>query len=164
MSVGAIKALVQTLQSSALLTGVTITTGEEAIYSQATLPSIVVVPRGGPWSQCGYAVAVNQGINAAWMTSESLDLYLWAADATSSAVLDSYSAVEDLRTLVLRALMAQAPIGLFWFPTAGEWVRGTTDSYGRAYRLTVSVDITTTDVATVDATATTVTQNNTVHP
>ena len=162
-NVGSLKTLVESLQASALLTAVSATVqfGEESIYPQLALPCLVIVPVGGPWSQCGYAAGVDQDINGAWTTTEQIDLYLWAVDVASSTPIDSVEAVEAFRALVLQALMALPATGLRWTPVSGQWVtvHGDVGRYGRAYKLSIIADITVTDQVPVDATVTTVTLN-----
>lgn len=164
---GSLRTLFNTLATN-LGAGVSVSWGEESIVPQAQLPAVVLVPVGGPWDMNGYSKAVDQDINAVWMTSESIDVYCWAVDeATPGDALANYEAVEALRVLVLRALMQQQATsdgttparGLKWAPVSGQWVtaQDAIGRFGRAYKLTVAADITVTDAAPVDATIATVT-------
>lgn len=149
MAIGALKTLMTMLAEAPSMVGVSLAFGEEnKIAQEHLLPYCCVVPIGGPWQQSGayggyYVDATNEQDNV-WATTESLALYLWAADDDVNALpVDHADAVEELRAKVLQALQNQAPLGLMFRPISGQWALGA-DSvvrYGRAYILTVSVDI-----------------------
>ena len=165
---GALKTLVTTLTAAPSLRNATVLFGEENINAQdATLPFVCVVPVGGPWSNPtdlpGYYRNADLELNNIWMTQESIDLYLWAADSDPSAQpLDHADAVETFRQEVLQALQYQVAYadvtgtkhrGFKFNPVSGRWAQMNQASvrYGRAYVLTVTVDITAIDVLPVDA-------------
>ncbi len=108
---------------------------------------VVIVPQGGPWqvNGFGYVKDVNVANEMIWSTLESIDLYIWSAvspDADTSEV-DNADAVEDMRARVLHALQYQRPTGLFYKPINGRWetFNNASNRFGRAYVLTVAVEI-----------------------
>lgn len=158
-NVGGIKTLVTTLRANALLSGVTVSCGDENVYPES-FPAVNVSPGRGPWTACGYAQGVDNDINAIWTTTESLKVVIWAADSVNVDPESQYEAVEALRAKVLQALQAQTDSGLKWAPVSGNWVApAEVGQLGRAYALDCVADISVTDVAPQDATVTTVTQN-----
>jgi hypothetical protein len=165
---GALKTLYATLAGAPSLENATVFFGEENINAQdATLPYVCMVPTGGPWSNPtdlpGYYRNADLELNNIWMTQESIDLYLWAADTDPSAQpIDHADAVETFRQDVLRALQYQVAYadvmgakhrGFKFIPVSGRWAQMQQASvrYGRAYVLTVQVDITAIDTLPVDA-------------
>ncbi len=135
---------------------------------------------GGPWEQNGYARDTAQTSSGGythypstdesnrWMTHEDISIYCWSADVDSNGMekptatpVDHADAVENLRAKVLQALQQQAPNGLMYRPTQGQWIWAGSETlrYGRAYVLTVNVDVTVPDIQPVDATVTEVTIN-----
>jgi hypothetical protein len=158
---GALKTLFNMLQSAQSMEGVSIAFGEEnKVAQEYPLPYVCMVPLGGPWQQPGYYRNADIDIHNQWMTTESVDFYLWAFDTDADATaIDHADATEVLRAQVLAALQQQAPNGLMFRPINGRWqlFQDQSARYGRAYVLTVSVDITVTDLLPKDTTVTEVT-------
>lgn len=173
-NIGSVKTLVTMLGSFLSVYGIQCVYGEEYVYAQdVQLPCVVVIPVGGPWEQNGYARDTADTSSSTqttypsasefnrWMTHEDIDLVCWSGDVDSTGRikdsatnLDNCNAVENLRAKVLQALQQQAPNGLMYRPVAGQWARANDEvlRYGRAYVLTVNVDITVPDLQPVDAT------------
>lgn len=181
--IGSLKTLVQMLKAFFDVYGIDVRFGEEFVWDTTVkLPCVVVAPLGGQWEQngylkdtrrtttsgAGYAYYDSDERNNQWMTHEDIQIYCWSADvdangmekATATAV-DHADAVENLRAKVLQALQQQAPNGLMFRPVNGQWVWAGSETlrYGRAYVLTVNVDITVPDIAPVDVTVAEVTIN-----
>lgn len=158
MSVGSLRTLVQMLQAapSLIAIGASVVFGEEpeTAYNQP-LPIVVVMPSGGTWTMNGYAYGVSSyDYQNIWMTTESIDIYLWAQGAGGApSQLDNADAVEVLRAAVLQAFQSQQDAGLKYAPVMGTWKRtvGGMSRYGRAYVLTVQVDISVLGIGTVNA-------------
>ncbi len=150
-SVGALKTLMTMLAAAPSMVGVSLAFGEEALRAQEyTLPMVTLVPIGGSWGAGlpGYAQDTDVDLENIWMTSEAINLVLWAnanmeADPPPTAV-DHADAVENLRSNVLRALQSQAALGLKFVPVNGQWslFDEQVNRFGRGYTLTVNVDIT----------------------
>lgn len=182
-NIGAIKTLVTMLGAFLTPYGIQCVYGEEFVWSNAVqLPCVVVAPLGGTWEQNGYArdplvssggdpafsYAPSQMERNRWMTHEDIQIYCWSADVDANGrekdtatPVDHANAVENLRAKVLQALQDQAPNGLMYRPVSGQWVWAGSETlrYGRAYVLTVNVDITVPDIIPVDATVEEVTIN-----
>lgn len=160
MAIGALKTLMTMLAAAPSFIGVSLAFGEEnKIAQEHQLPYCCLVPIGGPLKQAGadggYYVDATNDQNNIWSTTESLALYLWAAsDEIDAQPVDHADAVEELRAKALQALQDQAPNGLMFRPVAGQWALGadTVVRYGRAYILTVSVDISIPAIQPVEAT------------
>lgn len=169
MSVGVLSTLLSTLQASPILTGagVSVAFGEEMINAEdVTIPKVVLVPGAGSYGpDPGYYLNADVNVDWIWGLKESIDLYLVAYATTVGAQpIDHADAVESLRQLVLQAIKSQADSGLKWTPVSGRWV---TDAnavvrYGRAYVLTVQVDIAIPDVTPTEVTVTSLTLNQTI--
>lgn len=154
MSVSSLKTLVTTLQASALLAGVSVSFGEELIAGLDRVPPLIdIVPVGGQWNENGYADAVEQDVPV-WMTNERVDFYCYAFSSTDGATaIDHADAARALSNLVMQAINSQAATGLRIWPMSGEWVTAQNEisRFGRAYRISVNVDISMTDVLPVNA-------------
>jgi hypothetical protein len=169
VSIGSLRILLSTLQASPTLTalGASIVFGDEREGEYAVaMPYIVLQPVGGPWVP-GYYQNADADQDAMWMTSEQIDLLLYAKSSLAlPKQVDHYEAVEDLRAATLQALQGQSALGLRFIPTNGRWSmneQGKTNAYSRAYVLSVTVDISVPGVAPVDApTPLTVTINSTI--
>src|SRR5258706_639714 len=163
---GALKTLMTMLSEAPSLADATIVFGEEMVHAQdQALPMVVVVPTGGTWMMPGYYKNGNVDVNNIWMTSENIDLYLWAASIESdSTPVDHANAVEALRAAVLQAFQDQQPYGLMYRPISGRWMLGHDElnRYGRAYVLTISVDTTVPDVVPVEPDVSKTTINATI--
>jgi len=167
MSHSSLRVLVEMLACAPPLVGCHIAFGEEMIHAQDfSQPVVTVVPIGGPWAITGidpaYVQALDPDVEIAWSTQERIDLHLWNAsrDPARQQPLDHASAVEDFRELVLQALQRQrAPGGLFYKPVFGEWVQMNDQvvRQGRAYKLSVVVELATTDIDPVEATVQSIT-------
>ncbi len=175
--IGSIKTLVTMLATFLSPYGIQVVYGEEFVWStDVKLPCVVVAPVGGQWEQNGYfvtgtppdTVGASQDQNNTWITHEDINLYCWSADVDANGrekdtatPVDHADAVENLRAWVLRALQQQAPNGLMYRPVSGQWVWAGSETlrYGRAYVLTVNVDVSVSDVQPVNATVTEVTIN-----
>lgn len=169
MSVGSLATLMTMLQAAPTLSGASVVFGEEMVAAQdKDLPMVAIVPVGGTWGPPGapgYYQIADVNLNNIWMTQESIDLYLWAASLDPNAdPIDHASAIEEFRAQVLQAFQHQAPTGLMFKPVSGRWQldQRAVVRYGRAYVLTVVVDITIPDVLPVYATVETVTQTATI--
>ncbi len=163
---GSLRILMTMLAAAPAMEGVSLVFGEENINAQEyPLPMVVVVPVGGGWGPPGapgYYKNASLDVNNIWMTQESIDLYLWNNDADPEATeVNHADAVEDLRARVLQSLQTQAPNGLMYRPLSGRWQQQDkeTNRFGRAYVLTVQVDITVPDTLPVLATVEKVTVN-----
>lgn len=174
-NIGSIKTLCTMLSGFLSAYDIDVRYGEEFVFANdMKLPCVIVVPNGGPWEQNGYARdTAHQNTDAngrtnvyydstsennRWMTHEDIQLYCWSADVDANGrekdtaqPVDHANAVENLRAKVLQALQQQAPNGLMYRPIAGQWVRASEEvtRYGRAYVLTVNVDITVPDLQPV---------------
>lgn len=169
--IGSIKTLVTMLGGFLSVYGIDVRYGEEFVFANdVKLPCVVVVPVGGPWEQNGYARDTNTSTSDdfktysstsefnRWMTHEDVEIYCWSADVDANGhekdtaqPVDHANAVENLRAKVLQALQQQAPNGLMYRPINGQWVRASGEvlRYGRAYVLTVNVDVTVPDIQPV---------------
>ncbi len=169
--IGSIKTLITMLSGFLGTYGIQVVYGEEFVWAaDQKLPCVVVAPVGGPWEQNGYArdTAVVSGNGNTtfdstsefnrWMTHEDISIYCWSADVDANGrekdtakPVDHADAVENLRAKVLQALQQQAPNGLMYRPVSGQWVWAGSETlrYGRAYVLTVNVDITVPDIQPV---------------
>lgn len=163
---GSLKTLMVMLTATPALSGISLVFGEENINAQEfPLPMVVMVPVGGTWGPPGtpgYYKNASPDLNNIWMTQETIDLYLWNNDPDAEATeVDHADAVEDLRARVLQALQSQSPQGLMYRPVSGRWQLADKENnrFGRAYVLTVSVDITIPDTLPVLATIEEVTVN-----
>jgi len=152
---GALKTLFTMLSQSQYITGnnVSIVFGEEEVNDQSkALPMVVMVPRGGSWEVvAGYAKNTDSNIEQTWGCREEIDLYLWAADSSPTALpIDHADAIESLVGIVLSTFQDQrmnqgfdaTSGGLYYIPRRGEWtlMQGAFNRFGRAYKLTVAVD------------------------
>lgn len=155
MSASSLKTLFTTLQASALLTGVTLSFGQELIAGLDRVPPLVdIVPIGGPWEETGYAQGVDNDVSAIWMTHEQVDLYCYAySNAGGATAIDHADAARNLSNLALQALQQQASSGLRFWPVRGEWVMASNEfsQFGRAYKLSINLDISMTDITPVYA-------------
>lgn len=180
MSVGVYSNLLAMLSVAPSLSGVSLSFGEETNNAQEyPLPWVNVVPTGGAWAQPGYAHDENVNENSqGWTTSESIDLYCWAFDPSvpidtpSSYVLARHAdQTIDLLTNVLQAFQNQTDNanpntgaklgGLMFRPQSGRWqtMQNADNRYGRAYVLTVGIDITIPDFVPPEVICTEVTLN-----
>lgn len=147
-SYGALKTLLLMLQAAPSMGNVAIIYGEENVNAQdQPLPMAVIVPTTSQFKDPGYIKAVDPNINMIWGERQSIDIYLWGADEKQTPPypqeIDHADATETLKAFVLQALQSQAPNGLYYFPVSGRWERmqNAAVRYGRAYVLTVMVDI-----------------------
>lgn len=168
MDQSAYKTLMAMLSEAPSMAGVSVVFGEEFETAQEyALPMVTIVPVGGSWGAenvglPGYAHDTDAldlvDADNVWTTREEVNIVCWAAadpNATPSpATVDNACAVENLRANVLRALQFQAPNGLMFVPRSGRWqlFGNQMTRYGRAYVLTVTVDITYTTLPPVLAT------------
>lgn len=163
--------LVTMLSGAAPLSGVYVRFGEEAIADESSAdPRVVIVPLGGAVTPNGYQQAGDPDDENRWSIVEQAEIWCgaWSSSAGAQPV-DHADAVDDLRRRVLSALAIQRysldPAtsaiygGLWWAPVSGRWERfgDSVMRYGRAYVLTVQVELTVTDYTTfTDATVTSV--------
>ncbi len=178
--IGSIRTLVTMLSGFLDVYGIDVRYGEEFVFANdVRLPCVVVVPVGGPWEQNGYARDTAHtnaegrtyfdasSENNRWMTHEDMQIFCWSADVDANGrekdtatPIDHADAVENLRAKVLQAFQQQTNDGLMYRPVGGEWVRASSETlrYGRAYVLTVNVDVTVPDIQPVlaDVTETTI--------
>lgn len=162
MNYGALKTLFIMLQSQPSLRGVAVVFGEENIAAQdLACPVVVMVPGAGQWDAPGYIQDVNPSVEMIWGTTESIDLHCWAAATGNDSPIDNADAVEVLRARVLQAFQLQLNNGLAYKPVAGRWLTmgNSVNRFGRAYVLTVQVDIGIPAVLYPDATVTQTTLN-----
>lgn len=163
---GPYKTLLQALQASTFLSGVTMAFGEEMVADQGSpLPYVCMVPIGGDVSE-GYAMSgvtspgsdlplPNQYLDTytenLWQCSEVFRFYIWAADP-SGLPIDNAEAARAVRLSVLSALRDQRGMrdqngnvfyGLSFRPLRTEWetAAGAVSKNGRALVLTVQIDI-----------------------
>ncbi len=141
------------LQDAPSLQGVSVVFGEESINDEAAaLPMIAVVPIGGPWFNDSGPVDQPVGIEQVWTGQESIDIYMWSSGDPNSfpapTPIQNATAVELLRQKVLQAFQFQRPRGLVFKPVSGRWQRmgDGQNRYGRAYVMTIVVEIIVTDV------------------
>lgn len=167
-SVGALKTLMTMLADAPSMTGVSLVFGEENIRAQEfRLPMVTVTPVGGSWTNGlpGYYEDANVDLENIWLTTENINLTLWAcADMDASpppTAVDHADAIENLRCNVLRAFQSQAAQGLRFVPVSGQWALydEQVNRFGRGYVLTVQVDITYPSALPVDVTLETVEVN-----
>lgn len=150
---GPLKTLLGALQASTYMAGVSLVYGEEEVNDQSlALPMVAIVPTGGDFEDSpAYSTGIDPAIEAQWGVRESVDLYLWAYNA-SGVPIDNVDATETLRQLVLSALqdqraqytdVASVARGLHWKPTRQRWqtMQGGWTRYGRALVLTVETTI-----------------------
>lgn len=149
---GPLKTLVSMLQASVYLTGVDVRFGEEEIDDLTlVLPSVVIVPNGGPFTQwAGYSKGFDPDTEALWGTIESIDVKCWARSSSPTATpIDHADAVESLIPLVLSAFQDQrmnqgfvAGGGLYYKPINGRWelMKNSLVRFGRGFTLTFSVE------------------------
>lgn len=172
---GALKTLVTMLQASTFLTAssVSVVFGEEEVNDQSkALPMVAVVPKGGPIVDSGYAQGTDPSVEMVWATKEQIELYLWAYSTASNATaIDHADAVEALRLLVLSAMQDQRYNqdgndggGLAYEAKGGRWelMQGAFNRYGRAYVMTVEVEIPIPMTQAVNATITSLTLTQTI--
>jgi hypothetical protein len=167
--IGSLKTLVQMLKGFFDVYNIDVRFGEEFVWDNTVkLPCVVVAPLGGQWEQTGNFRDASQYQNNTWMTNEDIQIYCWAAavdangrELDTATAVDHADAVENLRAKVLQSFQQQAPYGLMFRPTHGQWVWAGSETvrYGRAYVLTVNVDISVPDIQPVDATVITETIN-----
>jgi hypothetical protein len=152
---GALKTFFGALQASQYMAGVALQFGEECIRAQEpVLPSITMVPRGGPIGASGYALNTDPNVEMLWGITESVDFYLWAAASSPTAQpIDHADAVESLRQLFLSAMRdqqaqytdaASVSYGLAWKAVNERWA---TDNdallrFGRCLIVTCEPEIT----------------------
>jgi hypothetical protein len=173
--IGSLKTLYLALKAFLDVYRIDVRFGEEFVWgNDVKLPCVVIAPLGGQWEQNGYWRSGDPQVGAdpdqfnAWMTHEDIQLYCWSAavdangrELDTATAVDHADAVENLRAKVLQALQDQAPVGFMFRPTSGQWVWAGSETlrYGRAYVLTVNVDVSVPEIATVDATILTETIN-----
>lgn len=157
------KTLFLALQASSFMSGVSLAFGEEAIADQSkNLPYVVMVPRGGPSQEPGYARDGSQlepqdlDVNTEdlWEFAETFQFYCWNVSTNGAAQLpvDHAEATRSLRLLVLSALRdqrdmldanGQAYRGLSFRVLRSDWetMEGAVNRYGRALIVSVQIDI-----------------------
>jgi hypothetical protein len=154
VNVGALKALLSTLQASSFLSGVNVLFGEEELDDESKgTPKVVIVPDGGQWESPGYIKGVDPETVNIWETKEECEVYCIAFSATPNAQpIDHADEVESLRQLVLAAFQDQrnqanadgssAP-GIYWKPLSGRWEKrqNALNRMGRAYVFRMLADI-----------------------
>lgn len=139
------------LQASVYMTGVTMAFGEEMIAAQdVALPSVVMVPRGGPAQEPGYArdgsATDPQDIDVytddLWEFGEIFQFYCRAKsnDPTRQKPLHHHEATRALRLLLLSALRDQRAMsdgtgavfyGLSFKALRSDWESMQDTSFGR---------------------------------
>lgn len=169
--------LVTMLSGAAPLAGVNVRFGEEAIADESSAdPRVVIVPTGGAVNSFGYQQAGDPDDENRWSIVEQCDLWCGAwSSSVGAQPVDHADAVDDLRRRVLSALaiqrLSENPAtgavdgGLCWTPVSGRWERfgDSVMRYGRAYVLTVQVELTVTDYTTfADATVSSVALSHSV--
>lgn len=164
---GPYKALLQALQASTFMSGVTIAYGEEMIAAQdQPLPYVVMVPRGGESVEPGYAMdgstspgsdlpLPNQYLDVytenLWQFSEVFQFYIWASDPSQQPI-DNAEATRTVRLALLAALRDQRAMrdasgnvfyGLSFRALRSDWeqMANAVSRFGRALVLTVQIDI-----------------------
>lgn len=175
---GPLKTLFGALAASTYLTGVSLVYGEEEVHDQSiVLPMVTMVPMGGPFEASpGYSANLDPAIESQWAVVESVDLYLWAADASPTATpIDHTDATETLRQLVLSALqdqraqytdVADVARGLFYRPVSQRWqtMQSAYVRYGRALVITVAILIPIAMAPPQEATITSVLKTVVINP
>lgn len=150
--------LMTMLSASSYLAGINVIFGEENINAQEfPIPFVCVVPVGGPWNGNAYIKGLDPEVEKAWSTNEQIELWCWNA-VNTGGVLDETAtpqqhadSVLSLLTSVVSSLQDQrvgegydaTSGGLYFFPVSGRWqqMRQGSLRYGRAYVLTVSVEV-----------------------
>lgn len=169
---GALLTLYNTLLAAptVVVNNISIFFGEEYLTAQEPiLPCVVMVPTNGDWlqpPQPGYFKDADPNIDMIWATNENCDLYLWAYAGNDMLPIYHANAVENLRCQILQALSSQDATGLYWYPTVGNWVRDNDaiNRYGRAYKLTVNLNISFPDVPPIEAVGESITINPSITP
>lgn len=165
---GPLKTLLGALQASTFLSGVTVVYGDEETNTQRwDLPCIVMVAKGGPYVEPGYAGNTDPAVETLWETAERVDFWLWGAstDPANQGAIDHTDAIETLRQLLLSALRDQraqytdvnnVAYGLAYRVVDGRWetLANAVSKYGRAYVLTVQIQISIPMAAPQEATVT----------
>lgn len=135
---------------------VSILYGEEFIAAQdAAYPIVVIVPIGGPVSMPGYYDNANPNTNNQWVITETVDFYIAAESRVSSAEpVDHADEVYALRRNLLRALQYQQPRGWYYREMRGRWEldQNAINRRGRAYILSVDIEMTVADAEPVTVT------------
>lgn len=183
MSASPYKTLLQALSASSYLTGTTLAFGEESIADQgSSLPYVVMVPRGGPAQDPGYArdgstttpADLDAYTEDLWEFGETFDFYIWALSTSPGAVgVDHAESARAVRLALLQALRdqrAQADAngtiyhGLSFKVIRSDWetMQNAVSRLGRALILTVRVDIPEVPATPPEATIETTQQNLTV--
>lgn len=144
------------LQAAPSMANVNVVFGEEMIDSKdPAYPMVVIVPIGGEWLMPGYYLDANPDTNNQWATDENIDLYLAAESRDSAAEpVDHADTVYELRRNVMQAFQSQQPSGWLYRPLSGRWVldQNAINRRGRAYVLSIQVNMTVADTAPVTVT------------
>jgi hypothetical protein len=169
MSAMPYKTLLQALRASSFVVsaGITLAFGEESIGAQdQALPYVVMVPRGGPAQEPGYArdgsATDPQDLDVftedLWEFTETFQFYCWHAKLTggfadpTAKPEDHAEATRAIRLAVLSALRdqlsmvnvnGQAYRGLAFKVLRSDWeqMQNAVNRFGRALVLTVQIDI-----------------------
>lgn len=160
---GPYKTLFKALVASQFMAGVSLAFGEEMIAAQdQPLPYIVMVPRGGPAQEPGYARDGSQlepqdlDVNTEdlWEFGELFQFYCWnnSTDQAHQLPVDHAESTRALRLLLLSALRdqrdmvdanGQAYRGLSFKALRSDWetMQNAVNRFGRALILSVQIDI-----------------------
>jgi hypothetical protein len=165
---GPYKTLFQALQASAFITGagITLAFGEECIADESqAVPYVVMVPRGGPAQEPGYAIDgsvsaatpplpsqyLDVNVEDLWEFGEVFQFFCWAFDPAKTPI-DNTEAAAAVRLALLAALRDQRAMvnsngdvfyGLSWKALRSDWqpAGNMVNRFGRAFILTVQIDI-----------------------
>ena len=154
MSASSLGILVGAIKAAAVLTGVSVSYGGESLAGLDRVPPLIdIVPVGGSWTDNGYAQGVDPDVMI-WMTTEQVDLYCYGfSTAAGATAVDHADSARNICNLALQAMQSQAALGLKFSTINGQWVTGGGEysQFGRAYKLSINVDISMTDVLPVNA-------------
>jgi len=174
---GPLKTLYGALKASSFLSGVTLVFGDEETNTQRWgLPAIVMIAKGGPFDESGYALNLDIGVERIWATDEQVDFWLWncSTDLANQGAIDHTDSIETLRQLLLSALQDQraqytdlnnVSLGLKPKVTGGRWEtigQNAVSKYGRAYVMTVTMTVPIPMAPPQEATITSTSQSTTI--
>lgn len=172
MGAGAYVTLYNTLLAAPTIVAnsVSIFFGQEYLKAQEpVLPAIVMVPQVGDWvevGQPGYFQNADPNIDMIWQTNELCDVYFWNYAGNDMLPVYHFDAVENLRAWFFQAMWSQNATGLYWWATKGGWVidDDAINLYGRAYKLTININISFPDVPPIEVEGASITINPSIIP
>lgn len=175
---GPLKTLFGALQGSTFLVsnGVTLVFGGEEVNSQRyKMPYVVMVPRGGPYDEPGYASGQDPYIETTWESRDTIEFWCFnSATGANQGAIDHTDAIETLVTYVLSALRDQraqytdvnsVAFGLLYKLLSGRWevfAQNPVSQFNRAYVLSVEMTTPRTMAPPPEATITSVTVNESI--